>query len=164
MQAMIVLDQENARFHYRVAAIIFDDARVLLQTDPNEDFWFMPGGRVEMLEPAEESLSREMREELGEEVRIERLVWLVENFFEYQEISWHEMGMYFLASLPDGSPLLAGEGPLHTGYEDNGAKLVFQWHELSSLPGLTLYPSFLRGRLGSLPAATEHIVQRDGKL
>ena len=163
MQAMIVLDQENARFHYRVAAIIFDGARVLLQDDPSEHFWVLPGGRVEMLEPAEESLSREMREELGEEVCIERLVWVVENFFEYQEISWHEMGLYFLASLPDSSPLPAGEGPLHTGYEDNGAKLVFQWHELSALARLELYPTFLRGRLGSLPAATEHIVHRDGK-
>lgn len=39
-----------------------------------------------MLEPAEEALRREIQEELGEEIGVDRLVWVAENFFEYQGI------------------------------------------------------------------------------
>lgn len=54
---MITFDHGNVRFNYRVAGIIIEDGKVLLnQAGPNMDYWFTPGGRVELLETSEESL------------------------------------------------------------------------------------------------------------
>ncbi len=78
---MITFDADRARFNYRIVAIIRHDDHVLLCQEEGQDFWFMPGGRAELLEPSTETVVREIREELGVEAHVERLVWIVENFF-----------------------------------------------------------------------------------
>ena len=158
---MIVFDRGKARFQYRVAAIIRRGDEVLLQTAGDEGFWYLPGGRVEMLESAEEALCRELREEIGATARIERLVWFAENFFEHRGITYHEPGLYFLASIPADSPAYRAEGTF-LGYEADGTRLLHEWHSVHELDGLRLFPSFLKAGLRSLPAETQYIVHRDG--
>lgn len=159
---MIVFDRGKARFQYRVAAIILRGDEVLLQTAGDEGFWYLPGGRVEMLESAEDALRRELSEEIGAQARIERLVWVVENFFEHRGIAYHEPGLYFLASFPADSPAYRAEGTF-LGYEADGTRLLHRWHSVRALDALLLYPSFLKAGLRSLSAATQYIVHRDGE-
>ncbi len=64
-----------------------------------------------------------MREELEVEVRVERLIWVVENFFEYQGMSPHELGLYFLMRFPEGSPLYGKQEPFEG--DEEGIKLIF---------------------------------------
>jgi ADP-ribose pyrophosphatase YjhB (NUDIX family) len=82
---MISFDIGGARFNYRVVGIALDGNRVLLHRAEMDDFWSLPGGRGEILEPSEETLKREMMEELSIEIRVDRSVWVVENFFKYKE-------------------------------------------------------------------------------
>lgn len=166
-EEMISVDRGDRRFGYRAAAVILDPSaalttgRVLLQGVGDEVFWCLPGGRVEMGETAAECLERELREELGEEARIERLLWVVENFFKHEGVSWHEIGLYFLASLAEGSRLLASDEPLYGVEPESGVRFRLEWHRLSALDGLRLYPSFLTSRLRALPEHAEHVVHRD---
>lgn len=97
---MIVLDRNGARFNYRVGGAIYRTGTVLLQTSDDIYFWVVPNGRVEMLESAEEALAREIREELGVEPRLGRLLWLVENLFPLDGLRFHEIGLYFLVDVP----------------------------------------------------------------
>ncbi|HEV8573800.1 MAG TPA: NUDIX domain-containing protein [Dehalococcoidia bacterium] len=162
---MLIFDRGDQRFCYRVAAVIVDRGRVLLQAveeGPTFEapFYCLPGGRVEHGETAEECVAREMREELEDEVRVERLLWVMESFFEHEGMSWHEIGMYFLVSLPEDSRLLSGEGP-HWGVEPEiGIKFRLEWHDVEKLDGVRLLPSFLRERLRSLPDDIEYVVHR----
>jgi ADP-ribose pyrophosphatase YjhB (NUDIX family) len=163
---MLVFDRGETRFCYRVAAVIVDHGRVLLQAVENwpdasaTPFYCLPGGRVEHGETAEECITREMREELGEDVRVERLLWFVENFFHHEGMDWHEIGLYFLVALNESSKYL-GEGP-HWGVEPEiDVKFRLEWHDVDKLEGMRLLPSFLRERLRSLPELAEHIVHRD---
>ncbi len=61
-------------FRVAVSAIIFDEARVLLSLRRDIDWWNLPGGGMEAGETVDDALRREVREETGLDVEIERLV------------------------------------------------------------------------------------------
>src|SRR5207245_9229041 len=90
---MLVFDRGEQRFCYRVAAVIVDRGRVLIQLveegpDTSETpFYCLPGGRVEHGETALECIAREMREELGEEVKVGRQAVLVAYVFKIAGIA-----------------------------------------------------------------------------
>jgi len=65
-----------------VGAVVFDEAgRLLLvkrANPPAQGLWSLPGGRLEMRETAEQGVIREVLEETGLAVRVEREVGTVE--------------------------------------------------------------------------------------
>ena len=54
---------EDGRFNYRVAGLVVNGDKILLQTNPAVDFHNMIGGRVKLLESTTEALIRECNEE-----------------------------------------------------------------------------------------------------
>ncbi len=162
-EQMITFDQGRARFNLRVAGVALNGDGVLVHRTESDDFWTLPGGRGELLEPARDALKREMREELGVNVEVGRLVWIVENFFDYDGRSYHELALLFLMTLPRGSNL--HEVAQFEGKErlDDGStlRLIFRWFVLDELDLIPLYPSFLRQSLKAIPASTEHVVHED---
>jgi 8-oxo-dGTP pyrophosphatase MutT (NUDIX family) len=166
MSRMLSFDLEGERFMYRVAGVAVIDGRVLVhQFEGPDDFYVLPGGRVEMREPAEEALAREMREELGCEVPVGRLLWVIDNLFTHREVAHHELGMYFAIALPEGSPQASGEpwtGTENVGLADREVvELYFQWKPVEELASLDLKPSCLRELLRELPEHTQYVVHRD---
>ncbi len=162
---MITLAQGNYSFNYRIVGVALHEGYVLLHRGEREDFWTLPGGRAELGENAEATLGREMQEELGAGIEVERLLWVVENFFNYLGRSWHELAFYFAMSFPDDSPLYNRDAPFF-GHEDfyeeaPSMKLIFQWHPVERLEEVNLLPSFLRAGLKSPPHHTEHVVHTD---
>jgi ADP-ribose pyrophosphatase YjhB (NUDIX family) len=156
---MITFGIGSMRFIYRVVGVALDQDRVLLHRAENEDFWTMPGGRCELLEPATDTLKREMLEELEAEVTVGRLLWVMENFFEYEGRSCHELALYFLMSLPPDSPLTGRTEPFLG--DEEGTRLIFRWIPLDELEDLIILPSFLKTALKSPPEAITHLVHRD---
>ena len=47
-----------------------------------------------MQETAEETLKREMREEMQTDITVQRLLWVVENFFQHGGKAFHELGKF----------------------------------------------------------------------
>ena len=156
---MISFDVGEARFNYRVVGIALDGKRVLLHRAEMDDFWSLPGGRGEMLEPSEETLKREMWEELSVEIRVDRLVWVAENFFEYDDRPYHELAFYFLMTLPPDCHIRKKTEPF--AEYDGDVKLIFKWYQLDELEDVLLYPSFLQKGLSSIPESIKHIVHID---
>ena len=154
----IAFTEGKARFNYRIVGCVLHDRRVLLHRAERDDFWALPGGRGELLEPSAETLRREMREELGVDARVERLLWVVENFFENEELAFHEVALYYLMSFPPGCPLYGR--PIFEGDEE-GVRLIFQWHPVDQLEGIRLFPTFLRTALQSIPGGIVHVVHTD---
>ena len=166
---MISFLVDDVRFNLRAVAVIVDDGYALLHRATFENFWSLPGGRVEVGEPSAMTVARELVEELGPtcEAQVGRLLWVVENFFTYEGVRSHELGMYYHVTLGAASPYLAKERafegieedlPLHEGER---VGLIFQWFPLAVLASLPLYPTFLREQLASLPGATELVVHTD---
>jgi len=71
----ITFEGNGAQFGFRAARSALNQGRVLLQQSELDPFWALPGGRVDMLESAEDALRREMREELRLEVEVEGRLW-----------------------------------------------------------------------------------------
>ncbi len=159
---MIRFEEENNCFNYRVVGVAVHENRVLLHQVEGDDFWAFPGGRAEFGETAEQTLIREMREEIGVEIEIVRLLWVVENFFAFADKQYHEIALYFMMRLPCACKYLLERGPFRG--EDEGVKLVFQWFpcQAEMLSGLPLLPSFLQTAVQDLPESVQHIVHRDG--
>jgi ADP-ribose pyrophosphatase YjhB (NUDIX family) len=162
MRHIIRLEQDGKVFNFRAASVILHGGRVLMHRAEGETFWTLPGGRVELHENAGLSLQREMLEELGVEVQVERLLWVVENFFEYLGKQFYELGFYFLVALPEDSSLFRFQEPFYG--DEEGLLLTFQWFPLDELGPLSILPSFLGTALVELPETTQHIVHYDGEM
>jgi len=155
---VISLDFEaGRRFSYRIAAVCIDDGHVLLHRADQENFWSLPGGRAEILETSAITVVREMQEELGVTVSVRRLLWVVENFFTFESLRFHELGLYYLVDLPVDSPYLKKENA-YMGQEADAAPLFFRWFPLDDLEGVKLVPSYLQSSLRRLPDTIEHVV------
>lgn len=146
------------RFNCRVAAIIINQNRVLLNRAQTDSFWILPGGRAELGESSEQTLLREMQEELGVIVKIDRLLWLVEGFFSCENVPCHEIAFYYLVSLPNGHDKLSLN---QFEIEDGGEEILFKWFPLEEIPDMEIFPSFLLTGLQSLPDCVQHIVHED---
>ena len=164
---MISFDTGLGAFNYRAAAVCIHEGHVLLHKFVGDDFWALPGGRVEFGETAECAVARELREELGAEQQphVERLLWVVENYFTHNDTLNHELGIYYLVSFAPHAAIydITRE---HIGFEDGNhggppLKLIFRWFPLDTLAGERIYPTFLRERLRTLPAGVKHIVHVD---
>lgn len=156
---MIDLTSNNIRFVHRTAGVAVNNGHALLHRAEWEDFWSLPGGRVEMRETAAEAIIREMREEIDADVRVERLLWVVESFFEYNNQAFHELGLYFHITLPPDSPLLATDNSFLG--DESGIPLIYRWFPQDALEPLELYPAFLKTGLQRLPQSIEHVINRE---
>lgn len=76
--------------------MIIHDDHVLIHRSEKDDFWALPGGRVEFFETSEDTIPREIQEELGLDSSAVRLLWHVENFFEYIGKKLHPSIFYLL--------------------------------------------------------------------
>lgn len=135
-------------FNFRSGVILMDNHRVLLHQKEGDNFWALPGGRVAMFESSRETAVREIREEIGVDITIDRLLWHTENFFLFENKRFHELVDYYLGRLL-GNSNIRDQGEFK-GLEGKET-LIYKWFPISELQEVELYPVFLREGLHSLP-------------
>ena len=148
-------------FGFRAAGVMLRDDKVLLQTDDQVDFWVLPGGGVRPFESSEAAVKREFREELGIEIRVLRLLWIVENAFVFDGIRVHGIGLDFLVEPVAWIDRItqASFSGLETDYQVAGTRyehiavlpLTFRWFDISELDTITIKPQVYHSALRDIP-------------
>ena len=85
-----------AQFRIGVSALIFREDEILLAHRSDIDWWNLPGGGMELGETLEETVKREVLEETGLQVAIERLVAV------YSKPQKQEVVLSFLCRITGG--------------------------------------------------------------
>ena len=97
----------------RVGAIIMKDGKFLMVGNDRTDYLYSVGGRIKFGETAEEAVRREVLEETGVELEIDRLGFVHENYFigdaPYNRgKSIYEMSWYFFMKTPEDFAPVSG--------------------------------------------------------
>ncbi len=160
---MISYVENEKKFNFRVGGIITNEdvKKVLLHRLENFNFWLLPGGRVEILEGTEEAIIREIKEELGIDVKIEKLIAITESFFEMKDITCHEVAFNYKLKLPKNSEILKINGEF-AGIE--GKKYRYKWFDGEELNQLSIRPSYLLPVLQNIPKELVHIIKDERKI
>jgi RimJ/RimL family protein N-acetyltransferase/8-oxo-dGTP pyrophosphatase MutT (NUDIX family) len=107
-----------------------------------ERFYCPPGGRIEFGERSEDAVRREIREELGTELRYPRLLGILENLFTFDGRRGHEVVFVYDADLADRSLY---DRDYLDGRESNGEPFTAVWLDMDSrsAAALPVYPDGL---------------------
>jgi len=98
-----------------VSAVIVDgEGRVLLQRRTDNGAWGLPGGAVEFGESVLEALHREVREETGLTIEVERLVGVYSHPDHHQIVTYPDGNVFHFVSTgfacrPTGGTLTLGD-------------------------------------------------------
>ena len=150
--ATISFPLEGGLFNFRVAGIATHHGKLLLHKTPSDNFWSLPGGRADMFEVTSQTLVREMMEETGFHIQVGELMWIAENFFEYNGIRHHEVGFYYKMEIPDL------KNDCDFSAIEPGSELLFHWHAIDELHSIKIYPDFIKQDLIQNSAGPRHIV------
>ena len=84
---------EGITFNLRVAALIRNGTKILVEQNSEVDYYGLVGGRCHLGENSIEAIKREVLEETGEETEYVRSVGIIENFFtsRYANSPYHEI-------------------------------------------------------------------------
>lgn len=113
------------------AAIVRDGALLLIQrlTPPEVGAWGLPGGKVDLYEPCEDAVRREILEELGIEITLDGLLCVMDQIDPNEGVHW--VAPIYLVTAFKGTPMLL-EPEKH-----NGPK----WCPLDALPDRLTTPT-----------------------
>src|SRR3989344_1977575 len=124
-----LVPQEKLIPRHSVYALILNDDKILLvNTKSTNKYWF-PGGVIDNEESKEEALKREVLEEAGIEVEVEKLLTEVESYFyfDHTDEAYHQYSSFYICK-PKQIDL---SGDTNTDLHDEAEKP--QWIEISSL-------------------------------
>ena len=102
----ITLPIEDGFINLRVGAIIIRDESVLMVRNDLERYYYSVGGRIQFGENAEQAVLREVEEETGVRLEVDRLGFVEEDYY-YSDVPGkegrliYEISFYFYMKVPE---------------------------------------------------------------
>ena len=87
----LAIKMDGYKLNIRSVGIIIHNGKVLLHKRKSADYYALLGGHVRIGESSQDTVKREMQEELGKEIEITGYISTIENFFEMKESKYHEI-------------------------------------------------------------------------
>ena len=137
----IKIDVDDYTLNIRAACTIIHDNKILLHKNVNSDHYAIIGGRVEVGEDSENIVIREIKEEIGKDIKITGYVATIENFFEMKEKQYHEILFIHKAEFIDKE-----DKKIVTTLRNIEGKdyLQYEWIDLNKIDKVNLLPANLK--------------------
>ena len=138
----------------RAGAIIMKNGK-LLMVGNNKNYLYSVGGRIKFGETAEEAVVREVFEETGVQMEIDRLGFVHENYF-YGDMPYnlnkliYEISFFFYMKVPDDF------APVSESFVEGSSKERLVWVSLDD--EIKMYPEFFRTELKNPTDTVKHFV------
>jgi ADP-ribose pyrophosphatase YjhB (NUDIX family) len=139
----------------RVGGIIMRDGKLLMVGNDRSDYLYSVGGRIKFGETAEEAIVREILEETGVKMEIDRLGFVHENYF-YGDAPAnlgkliYEISFFFYMKVPQDF------APVSESFTEDQSKEYLKWVSLDE--DIKMYPTFFRSELQNPENTVKHFV------
>lgn len=146
---------ENGFINIRVGAIILKDGKLLMVGNNRSDYLYSVGGRIKFGETAEQAVIREVFEETGVNMEIDRLGFVHENYF-YGDAATnfgkliYEISFFFYMKVPKNFVLKCDS------FTEDDSKEYLTW--ISPNDERTIYPAFFKTELQKTMNGVRHFV------
>ena len=139
----------------RVGAIIMKDDKILMAGNGWASYAYTVGGRLKFGETAREAVIREVREETGRELEIDRLGFIHECYFPGDSPSkkgkiFYEIGFYFYMKVPEDYE------PVSMRFQEGEQEERLNWVPIDG--EVKYYPEFFRRELKQPSETVKHFV------
>ena len=139
MDLTVVLD--NKKLNIRACALIIHNNKLLVHNNVNESHVALVGGRVKIGESSEDTLKREIKEEMGKEIEILEYVSTIENFFDADDMPYHEIMFVYRVDFKNEEDKKIVETIHNVEGED---ELRYDWIDLDKIDEYPLKPDILK--------------------
>lgn len=106
---MVEVKRESLEFLPAGYAVVKREDEVLLVKMKQSGKFFFPGGAVDVGEPMEDAVRREVREEAGVEVKELEFLMMKETFFAYGDRAYHALNFVYTAEFASGEELVCSD-------------------------------------------------------
>lgn len=158
MNKDINFKSDDYTFSIRTVGVTVRDGKVLLQREKDGNEYALPGGTVKLGETSVETLIREYKEETGDDIAVNRLIWTEENFGEYCGKKQHSIAFYYLIDFCENSKTL--ELNEFVSQKDN-CNVILGWMPIEELKNITIYPIFFKDEINNLNGEIKHFVSKE---
>lgn len=151
---------ENGIINIRVGAIILKDGKFLMVGNQRSDYLYSVGGRIKFGETAEQAIVREVFEETGGKMEIDRLGFVHENYFfgdaptNFGKLIY-EISFFFYMKVPNDFE------PKYGSYTEDNIKEFLKW--ISPKTEQKIYPAFFKTELQNPSNEVRHFITDERK-
>ena len=139
----------------RAAAFIIKENKLLFAKNVNSPYYYFIGGKIEENESSEEAIIREIFEETGLKLEIDRLVMVQERFYSLDNQNHHEIVFFYL--IKNGDTVDIAENT----FTDQGTDETLHWLPLNGLSEFNIVPKFLKTKSFDDMKAIEHVIVKE---
>ena len=143
MKNDIQFEKNDFVFNYRVAIVIKNDNKILIQRDTRAKHITLPGGRCELGESTADTAIREFKEETGIDTEIVKGLGMIENFFtsSFNGKKYHEILMIQEAKIINND--LYNKDIINNIEEKKKDFLTYEWLETDKLKDNNFKPEIV---------------------
>ena len=158
----ILFKTDDYVFSYRVGGVLIHNGKALFQRARGDSGYALVGGHVSFGETTAETLVREFKEEIGADIRIERLLMVGENFFPWGHRPCHQINLYYLVSLLDERQIpLDGTFSAVDELGNERIDLDMCWVDVKDIPNITVYPTEAKEHIINIPDGIVHFAHKE---
>ena len=154
----LTIDLDGGRLNCRAGGIIIHNGKALFHRNTADTYYALVGGRVQIFESSEETVKREIEEEIGKKVEIIGYIATIENFFNAKNKNYHEILFVHQAEFVHENDKKITE-TLQNIEKNKEVHIQYEWLDVNKLDEYDIRPSVIKDILknGKYPT---HIINK----